>query len=90
MRRDMCALWVMLAFMAVYFVRVAQGPSIWDRLLGLSLISTKILLIIILLASYFDLSYLLDLAIVYVLLGFISTVFIAHFILERVKNGSAK
>lgn len=86
----MYAIWIMLVFMLIYFVRVIQGPSIWDRLLSLSLISTKILLIMILLASHLNLSYLLDLAIVYVLLGFISTVFIAFFITERIKNGGAK
>jgi len=80
----------MLIFMTVYLVRVVRGPSIWDRLLALNLISTKLLLIIILFASSQDTAYLLDLAIIYALLGFIGTIFIALFISERVMGGREK
>jgi len=78
---------IMSVCLAIYIVRVAKGPSIWDRLLGLSLISTKIMLIIVLLASLSNMSFLLDIAIVYALLGFISLVFIALFLLDRLKGG---
>jgi multicomponent Na+:H+ antiporter subunit F len=84
---DMYVFWIMLAFLVSYLIRLIRGPSIWDRFLSLSIISTKILLIILLFASYEGISYLLDLAIVYGLLGFISTVFIALFLLARMKRG---
>ena len=83
-------MWIMLAYMALYIVRVVKGPTIWDRLLGLNLISTKILLIIILFASMQNTEYLLDLAIVFALLGFIGTVFTARFISEWQKGGRGK
>jgi len=67
-------------------LRVIKGPSVWDRLQCLSLISTKILLIIVLFASIMDLTYILDIAIVYALLGFIGTVFTAQFLLKRLKG----
>jgi len=83
----MYMLWVMLAFLTVFIARVVKGPSIWDRLLGLSLISTKVILIIVFFASYSQIAYLLDLAIVFALLGFISIIFTALFLLQRIKAG---
>ena len=83
----MYMLWVTLAFLTFFIIRAVQGPSIWDRLLGLSLISTKVILIIVFFASYNQIAYLLDLAIVYALLGFIGTLFTASFLLRRVKGG---
>ena len=85
----MVVLFVMFGYLAVYIVRVVKGPSIWDRMLGLSLIATKIMLMIILFASLTGTSFLLDIAIVYTLLGFIGLIFIARFLLDRL-NGRRK
>ena len=83
-------LWIMLVYLLLYLIRVIIGPSIWDRLLGLSLISTKVLLIVVLFASYNDMAFLLDLAIVAALLGFIGVLFTAIFLLGRKKKGVSK
>ena len=80
--------WIMLAFLILYFVRVMLGPSIWDRLLGMNLIASKIILIIAVCASIFDLAYLLDVAIVSALLGFIGVIFTALFLVDRIKGGA--
>jgi len=77
----------MLIFLSLYIVRIIRGPSIWDRLLGLNLISTKIVLIIIIFASLQETSYLLDFAIAYTLLGFIGIMLIARFLLGRIIGG---
>lgn len=77
---------IILACLPFYFIRVVTGPTIWDRLHSLNLISVKILLFIILFASHLEASYLLDIAIVYALLGFISTLFTAIFFLERIRK----
>ena len=82
-----CILWIMLVFMSLYMIRVIRGPSVWDRLLGWNLVSSKIIIIIIIFASIHETAYLLDFAIVYVLLGFISTLFTARFLLGRTKGG---
>ena len=83
----MYLLWIMLLFLALYIVRILLGPSIWDRLLALNLISTKIVIIIIAYASLIDTAYILDFAIAYLLLGFIGIIFIARFILLRLTGG---
>ena len=86
----MYAMLIMLAFTPVYIVRVLTGPSIWDRLHGLNLISAKLSLTIILYASFTETSYFLDLAIVFSLLCFIGVIFTALFCLERHKGGGAR
>ena len=63
-----------------------MGPSIWDRLLGMNLISTKIIMIIIVFASINNTAYLLDFAIIYTLFGFIGVIFTALFFLEKSKG----
>jgi len=83
----MYIIWFLLAGMVLYLTRVARGPSIWDRLLGLSLIATKIILVITVYASFREAAYLLDLAIVCALLGFISIIFTAQFLVEKMKGG---
>ena len=76
-------IWAMLALMITYIVRALKGPSIWDRLLALNLIATKIIIIIIAYAAIAEIGFLLDFAIIYALSGFIGTIFIALFLSER-------
>ena len=79
----MYIIWAMLALVALYIVRAVKGPSIWDRLLALNLIATKIIIIIVAHASIMGMGYLLDFAIIYTLSGFIGTIFIALFLSRR-------
>jgi multicomponent Na+:H+ antiporter subunit F len=81
------AFWILLACLPFYFYRVARGPQIWDRLHGMDLITTKVLLIVVLYASFMDTAYLLDFAIMCTLIGFISVVFTSIFLRERKKGG---
>ena len=64
-------------------IRNLRGKSIWDRLLGLNLVSTKIIVIIVIFASYRNIDFLLDFAIIYGLTGFIGTIFVASFMADR-------
>ncbi len=70
-------------YILIVLIRVILGPSIWDRLLGLNTISAKIIIAIVLLSLILDKAYLLDVALVYAVLGFIGTVFIARFIEKK-------
>jgi len=82
----MYVIWVLFAFLFMILIRTIIGPSVWDRILGLTLISTKLIIIIIVFASMVNTAYILDFAIIYILFGFISTYFITAFILNRVKD----
>ncbi len=66
-------------------LRVIIGTNIWDKILGFNLFSSKFILIILLYTVVSDLNYLLDLAMVYALLGFVSIVFITRFIQRKGK-----
>ena len=79
-------LWIMVGFLLFSVIKSVRGPSIWDRMLGMTLISTKVIIIIILFASLMDIYYILDFAIIYTLTGFIGTIFVASFIAERIKD----
>jgi len=79
-------LWIMLAFLFIFVVRVALfSYSVWHKLLYLNLITTKVLIIIVVFAVVQETTYLLDIALIYSLAGFISTVFITLFLHERMK-----
>lgn len=62
-----------------------KGPSVWDRLLSLNLFSVTMIIVMIIYALVENLDYLLDIAIVYALLGFIGIVFMARFIQRKGK-----
>jgi len=86
----MIMFWVLLALLALYIIRTVMGPAVWDRLLGLNLISTKIIIIIIVVASYRNLAFLMDFAIIYALSGFISIIFLALFLYKMQFEGRGK
>jgi len=83
----MYLLWVMLIFLSLYILMVVKSSNIWDKFLGMSLISVKVIIIMIIAASYYKATYILDIAIAGVLLGFICIIFSAHFLMERKKRG---
>lgn len=66
-------------------VIVVRGPKIWDRILATNLFSSIVILLIMLYATAQNFAYLLDIVILYALLGFLSIVFIARFIQGRGK-----
>ncbi|MCL2287439.1 MAG: monovalent cation/H+ antiporter complex subunit F [Firmicutes bacterium] len=81
-------LWIIIAFLLIVFFRIViMGPSRWDRLLGMSVTSVKIIVLIIFFASANDRAYLLDFAIIYAMFGFISIIFIALFLSKRSRRG---
>lgn len=76
-------LWISFIVLALCACLAVFGKSIWIRLLGLSLVSSKVLIIIVAFASHYNQRFLMDLAIIYALSNFIGTIFLTLFILER-------
>ncbi len=64
-------------------VRVIIGPTVWDRMLGLGLTASKVTLGVILTAFLFEKSYILDLALLFSILGFLVTVLLARYVERR-------
>ena len=75
---------VLLVYLCIYIIKLIEGPSIWNRLLCMNLVTTKIILIIVVFASIHDTGYLLDFAIIYAICGFIGTIFLANFMSDRI------
>jgi multicomponent Na+:H+ antiporter subunit F len=72
---------------AVCFVRVLLGPSIYDRLLGIGIIGTNAVLLLALIGFIYDRPEgFLDLAITYAILNFIGVVAVAKY-LDRGETG---
>jgi multicomponent Na+:H+ antiporter subunit F len=63
------------------FIRMIIGPRLWDRILMLNLISAKVVLIIAIYAIYMDSLTLLDIAISYGIIGFLTMTLLSKFIM---------
>lgn len=64
-------------------LRIIFGPSLWDRLLGLNLVTSKTIMIIIIIAMIKKQNYLLDIALTFSLLSFIGIIFIAVYVQRK-------
>ena len=72
---------VLVLAMILSFVRLIQGKTIWDRILMLNLISAKVVLFVAVYAIYIDSIILLDIAISYGIIGFLTMTLLAKFIM---------
>lgn len=72
----------MLGFILVCMVRLSIGPTAADRAVALDTINTLVVATMVLLGAAFDLVVLLDVALVYALLSYVGTLYIARY-LER-------
>jgi len=68
------------ASLALY--RVILGPTPWDRLIAVNLISSKVVIIMVATAVFYKRSIYMDVALVYAVIGFVSIIAISKF-LER-------
>jgi multicomponent Na+:H+ antiporter subunit F len=67
--------------------RVAVGPTIHDRLVGVNVVGVNAMLLLVLFGVVFDrLDMFIDLAIVYALLSFVSLIAVGKY-LERSRRG---
>ena len=72
---------ILLTVMSTF--RIIIGPTIWDRLLGLNIVTTKLIMLIVLIASLRQETFLLDIALIYALLGFIGITFMSIYIQNK-------
>jgi len=66
------------ASLALY--RVIFGPTPWDRLIAVNLISSKVVIIMVATAVFFKRSIYMDVALVYAVIGFVSIIAICKFL----------
>lgn len=61
-------------------IRAIKGPTAADRLVAINVIGTKTIILILLVSFILKETYFIDVALVYALISFISSVVIAKFI----------
>jgi multicomponent Na+:H+ antiporter subunit F len=66
------------AFICLY--RAIAGPTIQDRLLAVNIVSTKTLIVVVLVTFIFNEHFFLDVAMVYALLNFVVTVALSRYL----------
>ena len=70
--------------MVVYLYRVVRGPSVFDRVLGLNGISTKAIVLLVVIGTVFErVEMFVDISTGYALLNLVSALAIAKFLEER-------
>jgi len=63
------------------FYRVVKGPTVFDRMLGVGMIGTKTVMLICLLATFFErMSMFVDIAVSYAMLNFIGALVVAKYL----------
>ncbi len=69
---------------AIFFslARMIIGPTIWERLLALNLISAKVILLLAVYGVYKDNILMLDIAFSYGIIGFLSLTLISRLVLR--------
>jgi multicomponent Na+:H+ antiporter subunit F len=74
-------LFMLAVFVVASFIRMLKGPTIWDRILMLNLISAKVIIMIAIYAILQDSTTLLDIAISYGIIGFLTMTLLSKFIM---------
>ena len=70
--------------MLVYLYRVVRGPSVFDRVLGLNGISTKAIVLLVVIGTTFErVDMFVDISTGYALLNLVGALAIAKFLEER-------
>lgn len=72
----------LLSFVSLY--RAMVGPTAADRVVAVNMISTKVSIIIVVVALFLDEKNYVDVALIYAMVGFVTTVSVAKY-LERGK-----
>jgi multicomponent Na+:H+ antiporter subunit F len=74
---------VIVVFVAIAFIRIVRGPTAPDRVVALDTINTLVVALLICLSAGFRTLIYLDIAIVYALLSFVTTLYISHYLGDK-------
>ena len=80
----LCALVLLAVLIGAYLYRVLIGPTIFDRVLGLNGISTKAIILLVLIGSYFErVDMFIDIATGYALLNLVGALAVAKYLEQK-------
>ena len=79
-----CVLVLLAILIAAYLYRVLRGPTIFDRVLGLNGISTKAIILLIVIGTYFErVDMFIDIATGYALLNLVGALAVAKYLEQK-------
>lgn len=79
-----CVLVVLAILIGAYLYRVLQGPTIFDRLLGHNGVSTKAIILLIVIGIYFErVDMFIDISIGYALLNLVGALSVVKYLEEK-------
>ena len=79
-----CILNALAAMILVYLYRVVRGPTVFDRVLGLNGISTKAIILLVLIGTLYNrVDMFVDISTGYALLNLVGALAIAKYLEER-------
>lgn len=73
---------ILIIAMMITSIRMIIGPTTWDRLLSLNLISAKTILLLTIYGVYKENIQLLDISISYGIIGFLTITLLSRFLLK--------
>lgn len=79
-------LWVLVIAMLLTFLKLILSKTVWDRILMLNVLSAKVILLIATLSFYLEEPFLLDIAITYGIIGFLTMTLLSKFIMTGGKE----
>ena len=75
---------ILAILIGVYLYRVLRGPTVFDRVLGLNGISTKAIILLIVIGVYFDrVDMFIDISTGYALLNLVGALAVAKYLEEK-------
>ena len=76
-----------LALMIPYLVRAVKGPSVFDRMIGLNALGTKVVVLLVLIGLLYERADMfIDIALALFVLNLVTTLLIARYVRERHKE----
>ncbi|MDH3257064.1 MAG: monovalent cation/H+ antiporter complex subunit F [Nitrospinota bacterium] len=79
-----CVLVLLAILIAAYLYRVLRGPTIFDRVLGLNGISTKAIILLIVIGIYYErVDMFIDISTGYALLNLVGALAVAKYLEEK-------
>lgn len=79
-------LFMLIVAMFLTFFKLVISKTVWDRILMLNVLSAKVILFIVTLSFYIDQPFLLDIAITYGIIGFLTMTLLSKFIMTGGKE----
>lgn len=81
-----CAMTILTITLIFGLIKSVIGPRMTDRLMNSNMVSTQGLILIVFVCVYLQEAYLVDVAIVYAMVGFFGTIVFAKYVLEHSKK----